>query len=65
MSDSANKGIATNPIIHKFASAKGGRVKTKKGLAKLSPERRGEIASLGGKAKNENRNTRSDSSAEE
>ena len=45
-----NKGIASNPIIHKFASSKGGKVRTKKGLAKLSPERRREIAVLGGKA---------------
>ena len=44
-----NKGIASNPIIHKFASSKGGKVRTKKGLAKLSPERRREIAVLGGK----------------
>ena len=43
-----NKGIASNPIIHKFASSKGGKVRTKKGLATLSPERRREIASLGG-----------------
>ncbi len=65
MSDSVNKGFASNPIIHKFLSAKGGRVRKKKGLATLSPERRREIASLGGKAKHENRNTRSDSSTEE
>ena len=44
-----NKGIASNPIIHKFASSKGGKVRTKKGLATLSPERRREIAVLGGK----------------
>ena len=44
-----NKGIASNPIIHKFASSKGGKVRTKKGLATLSPERRREIAALGGK----------------
>ena len=49
MSD-CNKGIASNPIIHKFASSKGGKVRTKKGLATLSPERRREIAVLGGKA---------------
>lgn len=54
-----------NPIIHKFASAKGGRVRVKKGIAKLSPERRREIASLGGKAKSENRNTRANAQSEE
>lgn len=44
-----NLGFATNPIIHKFLSAKGGRVRKPKGLAKLSPERRREIAILGGR----------------
>lgn len=44
-----------NPIIHKFASSKGGKRKVPKGTAKLSPERRKEIASMGGKAKYANR----------
>ena len=42
-------------IVHEQASAKGGRVQKAKGLAKLSSERRSEIASLGGKAKHANR----------
>lgn len=45
-----NRGFASNPILHKFISVKGGKVRTEKGLAKLSPERRREIASMGGKA---------------
>ena len=44
----SNKGIASNPIIHKFASSKGGKVRTKKGLGAMSPEKRREIQSLGG-----------------
>ena len=51
----SNKGFASNPIIHKFASAKGGRRKVKKGLAALPPERRKEIASMGGVAKRDNK----------
>jgi hypothetical protein len=54
MSESVNKGIASNPIIHKFASSKGGKRRVPKGLAKLSPERRKEIAAMGGKKKYEN-----------
>lgn len=42
-------------VVHKAASAKGGRVRKAKGLATLSPERRKEIASMGGKAKHGNR----------
>lgn len=49
MKESDNKGIATHPIIHKFASSKGGRVRVPKGLAMLSEERRREIAIMGGK----------------
>lgn len=41
-------------VVHKAASAKGGRIKKAKGLAMLSPEKRREIASMGGKAKHEN-----------
>lgn len=68
MKDSVNKGLATNPILHKYISAKGGRVKKPKGLAKLSIERRREIASMGGKkraAKYKDSNSRTDSGAEE
>lgn len=43
-------------VVHRAASAKGGRTRKAKGLAKLSPERRKEIASMGGKAKHENSN---------
>lgn len=50
-----NKGIASNPVIHKFASAKGGRRKVPKGLARLPAERRKEIASMGGYAKRDNK----------
>lgn len=38
-----------NEIMQKFASAKGGRRRVKKGLAALPPERRLEIATKGGK----------------
>lgn len=44
-----------NEIVHRFASAKGGRARKKKGLASLSAERRREIASLGGKTSAKNR----------
>ena len=50
-----NKGIASNPIIHRFASSKGGKVTGKKGLATLSEERRKEIAIMGGKSYHEYR----------
>ena len=60
------KGFAiSHPLIHKFLSAKGGRVRTKKGFAALSPERRKEIAASGGKAKYENRNSRANTQSEE
>lgn len=42
-------------IVHWAVSRKGGRVKKSKGVAKLSPERRREIAAMGGNAKRENR----------
>ena len=38
-------------VVRKAAQAKGGRVRTNKGLAKVSPEKLKEITSLGGKAK--------------
>jgi len=42
------------PIVHEQASRKGGRVRKKKGLASLPPERRKQIASQGGKKNAEN-----------
>lgn len=42
-------------VVHKAASAKGGRVKTNKGLASMSPEKRREVQSKGGKTKYANR----------
>ena len=41
------------PVVHRAASSKGGRVKTDKGLALLTPEDRKRIAVLGGKARHE------------
>lgn len=37
-------------VVHRAASAKGGRVKTTKGLAAMSPEKRREVQSKGGKS---------------
>lgn len=45
-----------NKIVHQAASRKGGKVRKPKGLAKLSPERRREIAAQGGRAKHEKNN---------
>ena len=42
-------------VVHVAASRKGGEINTKKGLAKLSPERRKAIASQGGKSGNQSR----------
>ena len=42
-------------VVHRAASAKGGRVKTAKGLAAMSPEKRREVQSKGGKTSVENR----------
>lgn len=36
-------------VVRKAAQSKGGKVRTKKGLATLSPERRREIAAMGGR----------------
>lgn len=41
-------------VVLKAASSKGGRVRTKKGLAAMSPEKRREVQSKGGKARHEN-----------
>lgn len=43
-------------VVHRAASSKGGKVKTPKGLANVSPEKKREIQSKGGKAKYANRN---------
>lgn len=45
-------------VVRKAAQSKGGRIRTAKGLAKVSPEKVREIASLGGKAKHANYNSR-------
>lgn len=37
------------------AQSKGGKIRISKGIGRLSPERRKEIASMGGKAKHANR----------
>ena len=42
-------------VVHEAASAKGGRVKARKGLAAMSPEKRREVQSKGGKTTYENR----------
>ena len=42
-------------VVHRAASAKGGRVKTTKGLAAMSPEKRREVQSKGGKTSVENK----------
>ena len=45
----ATKGFASNsPVQQKFVSAKGGRKKVPKGLAKIDPERALEIRRMGG-----------------
>ncbi len=44
-------------VVHKAASSKGGRVRTKKGLAAMSPEKRREVQSKGGKTSGNKRNT--------
>ena len=46
----ATKGFASNsPVQQKYGSAKGGRVKTKKGLGAMPPDKAAEIQRLGGK----------------
>jgi len=42
------------PIVHQRASSKGGLWRKKKGLASLTPERRKQIASMGGTQNAEN-----------
>lgn len=43
-------------VVRKAAQRKGGKIRTAKGLAKMSPEKVREITSLGGKAKHGNIN---------
>lgn len=46
----ATKGFASNsPVQQKYVSSKGGRVKTKKGLGAMPPDKAAEIQKLGGK----------------
>ena len=48
-SSNATKGFASNsPVQQKYVSAKGGRKKVPKGLAKIDPERALEIRRMGG-----------------
>lgn len=42
-------------IVHRAASSKGGKIRTKKGLAAMSPEKRREIQSKGGKISGNNK----------
>lgn len=49
-SSNATKGFASNsPVQQKYVSSKGGRVKTKKGLGAMPPDKATEIQKLGGK----------------
>lgn len=48
-SSNATKGFASNsPVQQRYVSAKGGRKKVPKGLAKIDPERALEIQRIGG-----------------
>lgn len=38
-------------VVHRAASSKGGKIRGRKGLAAMSPEKRREIQSKGGKAR--------------
>ena len=49
---SVNKGIASNPIIHRAASRKGGRARVKKGFA-MNPALASEAGRRGGIRKHE------------
>ena len=39
-------------VVHRAASSKGGKMRGRKGIAAMSPEKRREIQSKGGKARN-------------
>ena len=52
-------------VVHRAASAKGGRVKTTKGLAAMSPEKRREVQSKGGKTSGENKRRKGDKQTQE
>ena len=45
-------------VVHRAASSKGGRVKTTKGLAAMSPEKRREVQSKGGKTSGNNKRSK-------
>lgn len=45
-------------VVQKAASSKGGKIKTLKGLGAMSPEKRREIQSMGGKASAKNRSNK-------
>ena len=45
-------------VVRRAAQSKGGKIKTDKGLAKVSPEKLKEITSLGGKAKHASNQSR-------
>lgn len=64
-SDKPKGFAAMHPIIHKFASAKGGKAKVPKGFALMPPERRKEVWASGGRAKHANRNTGPNTGPEE
>ena len=54
----STKGFASNsPVQQKYISAKGGRVKTKKGLGAMPPDKALEIQKLGGKKRQQLRNS--------
>ena len=54
-SSNATKGFASNsPVQQRYVSSKGGRVKTKKGLGAMPPDKARKIQSMGGKKKWEN-----------
>lgn len=45
-------------VVRRAAQSKGGKIKTDKGLAKVSPDKLKEITSLGGKAKHASNQSR-------
>jgi hypothetical protein len=51
-------------VVRRAAQAKGGRVKTKKGLAAMSPEKRHAAQSKGGLARHDNRSRTASQSSE-
>ncbi len=52
INSNATKGFASNsPVQQKYVSSKGGRVKTKKGLGAMPPDKAAEIQRKGGLAR--------------